>query len=157
MIIKSENREYDCNFMVFGIYIFLHTPLALALSVTFEQVCQGLDDVIENANSAVLSPCMRDNNCTMVQCQVTDPTVSGFIHQSALTFLPCQGPPSVRLQLWNPSMEVLIDQVFNETQAVTVNTGGGLLLLTVFVNQTTDSEIRIMVSTLKVQVRLVYW
>ena len=92
----------------------------------------------------------------MVQCQVTDPTVSRFIHQSALTFLTCQEPPSVQLQLWNPTMEVLIDQVFNKTQAVTVNTLGGPLFLTVFVNQTTDSEIGIMVRTLKAKVRSVY-
>ena len=46
-------------------------------------------------------------------------------------------------------MEVLIDQVFNQTRTVTVNTGGGPLPLTFFLNQTTDTEIGIMVSTLK--------
>jgi hypothetical protein len=84
----------------------------------------------------------------MVQCQVTGVTAVS-IRQSALTFLPCEDPPSVRLQLWNPAMEVLIDRIFNETQEVTVNTRGGSLLLTVFLTQTTDSEITIMVSTLK--------
>ncbi len=84
----------------------------------------------------------------MVQCQVTGVTAN-LIHQSALIFLPCENPPSVRLQLWNPAMEVLIDRVFNETQAVTVDTIGGSLPLTVFLTQPTDSEIRIMVSTLK--------
>ena len=129
----------------FHIHICIHP--ALALSVTFEQVCQGLDEVIANADSNTLSPCMRDSNCTMVQCQVTGITAM-FIHQSALTFLPCEDPPSVRLQLWNPTMAVLIDQVFNETRTVTVNTGGGSLPLTVFISQPTDSEISIMVSTL---------
>lgn len=84
----------------------------------------------------------------MVTCGVVGIT-SNFIHQSALTFLPCHNPPSVRLQLWNPAMEVLIDQVFNQTRTVTVNTGGGPLPLTFFLNQTTDTEIGIMVSTLK--------
>ena len=51
-------------------------------------------------------------------------------------------------------MQVLIDQVCNETQTVTVNTAGGSLDLSVFVNQTVESEIRIMVSTLEVQVSL---
>ena len=82
----------------------------------------------------------------MVQCQVTG-TTAALIHQSALTFLPCEDPPSVRLQLWDPAMVVLIDQVFDETRTVTVNTGGGLLPLTVNVSRPTDSEIRIMVST----------
>ena len=45
-------------------------------------------------------------------------------------------------------MDVLIDRVFNETQDARVDTGAGVLLLNVFVNQTTDSEIRIMVSNL---------
>ena len=143
MIIELENHEYDYH-LTTCILI-----LVLALSVTFEQVCQGLDDVITNANPAVLSPCIRDNNCTMVQCQVSDVITATFIRQSALTFLPCQDPPSVRLELWNPSMMVLIDQVFNETRTVTVDTmGGGPLPLTVTVSWPTDSEIRIMVSLL---------
>ena len=87
----------------------------------------------------------------MVQCQVSDDTTAMFIHQSALTFLPCEDPPSVRLELWNPSMMVLIDQVFNETQTVTVDTmGAGLLPVTVTVSWPTDSEVRIMVSELLV-------
>ena len=54
-------------------------------------------------------------------------------------------------------MEVLINQVFNQTQTVTVRTIGGDLPLTFFLNQTTDTEIGIMVSTLKkVLIRLVY-
>jgi hypothetical protein len=95
----------------------------------------------------------------MVQCQVTGVTAVS-IRQSALTFLPCEDPPSVRLQLWNPAMDVLIDRVFNETQAVTVNTAGGPLPLTVSLTQTTDTEIRIMVSTLKTIIYIIgvpYW
>lgn len=141
-----NQRNHEYRYDLATTYIFLHT--LPALSVTFEQVCQGLDRVIGNANNAVLSPCRRDTNCTVVQCQVADPTVSNLIQRSALTFLPCQKPPSVQLQLWNPAMEVLIDRVFNETQDARVDTGAGVLLLNVFVNQTTDSEIGIMVSNL---------
>ena len=140
-----ESYEYNCDFYRLTT-LSLHTLLGLALSVTFEQVCQGLDNVVANANSGVLSPCSRDDNCTMVQCQVTG-TTAFFIHQSALTFLPCQNPPSVRLQLWSPAMMVLVDQVFNETRTVAVNTAGGALPVTVTISRATDSEIGIMVST----------
>ena len=121
-----------------------------ALSVTSEQVCQGLNNVISNTNSGTLTNCVRDSNCTVVQCQVIGITAN-FIQRATLTLLPCQDPPSVRLQLLDPAMQVFVDQVINETQTIVVNTAGGSLPLMVFINRTTDTEIGIKVSALYVK------
>ena len=113
------------------------------MTLASELVCQGLDDVISNANPSSLSNCVRDDNCTMVMCQTVG-SAQLAIQSSSLTLLPCQDPSGVRLQLQAPSVSILVDQALSQSDLISVNTELGVLPVRVFLNHTAN-EIGILV------------
>ena len=115
-----------------------------------QQTCDGLDQLINNTNPALLSGCVRDTNCTKMTCQPNGNLATGGIVSSIIFELkPCEMPPGVNFTMLQTAGGALIDQLITSPTQITrslLNIGS--TNISVFVNSTsTDLGIAVRIDT----------
>jgi hypothetical protein len=117
--------------------------------------CTGLDQLIQNSNSALLSNCAKDSACTRVSCSVAG-TLGSYLGSAIFTLSsPCGAPPGVRFQLLP-----LVDQIITSPTTISRSLSGlATATISVFVNSTTSTvgisvNIRMQLITMSLSLKL---
>ena len=105
-----------------------------------QQTCDGLDQLINNTNPALLSGCARDSNCTKMTCQAAGNLALGNIVGSIIFELkPCEMQPGVNLTVLLTAGGALIDQLIASPTVISRSLGDGSTNISVFVNSTSTN------------------
>ena len=114
-----------------------------------QQTCDGLDQLIQNTNPALLSGCVRDTNCTKMTCQAAGNLALGSIISSIIFELkPCEMQPGVNIMILQTTGGTLIDQLITSPTQITRSLSIASANISVFVNSTsTDLGLAVRIDT----------
>lgn len=115
-------------------YIYIHTIIHTAPKAN---ICLGLEQLVQNANTNLLSKCGVDKTCSQLTCQLaTNALLSNELDTLIVTPEYCKNPQGIILE-FQKGGAVLFSQLFTKPTQVNQTIGSTVFEVYAFVDTTT--------------------